>query len=162
MTKTKILVLKYNETDWDIISESGELVYSYLDDEYGYMKIQRYMDKIEKPVFTYDGLLEQLALGNAYIEDLETFSRMNAEIFEEIANDLAKRNSNTEFEITVHSIPEDTPSGWEAIAKALINEFLFGKTQKARCPKCAKKQVFALVQEDGWEEKLCTECKTKL
>jgi len=162
MTKTRLLVLKYNETDWDIISESGELAYSYLDNECRYMKIQRHGDKIEKPVFTNEGLLEQLALGNTYIEDLETFSAMNAEIFEEIAKDLSIRNSSKEFAITVHSIPTDTPSGWEAIAKALINEFLFGKTQKAMCPKCAKEQVFALVQEDGWEIKLCTECRTKL
>jgi len=162
MTKTKLLVLKYNETDWDIISESGELAYSYLDDEYGYIKIQRHGDKIEKPVFTYMGLLEQLALGNTYIENPDTYSLMNAEIFEEIARDLAIRNSTTEFGVSVHVIPKDTPSGWEAIAKALINEFLFGKTQKATCPKCAKEQVFALVQEDGWEVKRCTECQSKL
>ena len=162
MTKTRLLVLKYNKTDWDILSESGELAYSYLDDVYRYIKIQRHGDKIQKPVFTYEGLLEQLALGNTFIEDLDTFSLMNAEIFEEIAKDLAIRNSSTEFEVIVHTIPKDTPSGWEVIAKGLINEFLFGKTQKAMCSRCAKEQVFALVQEDGWEIRLCTECRTKL
>ena len=89
MTNVRFLVLKYDETNWDVISGDGHLAYSYLDEEYGFIKIQRYVDPIEKPVFTYEGLLEQLALGDSYIEDLETFSEMNAEIFEELIKELS-------------------------------------------------------------------------
>ena len=162
MTTINFLVLKYTETDWDIVSENGHLAYSYLDDEYRYIKIQRYRDSIQKPVFTYEGLLEQLALGDSYIDDLETYSFMNAEIFEETAKDLSSSHTSRVFEVTQHVIPKDTPSGWENIAKALINEFLFGKTQRASCTTCAKEQVFANVQENGIEVKMCTECRSIL
>jgi len=161
MTNVRFLVLKYDETNWDVISGDGHLAYSYLDEEFGHIKIQRYSDAIEKPVFTYEGLLEQLALGDSYIEDLETFSSMNNEIFEELIKELSSFEVG-KVEITTHAIPRDTPSGWEAIARALINEFLFGDTQKAPCPKCAKEQVCANVQENGEAVKMCTECKTIL
>jgi len=162
MSKTRILVLKYDKTNWDIISEDGYFIYSYLDDEYKYMKIQRYSEKITMPVFSYDELLERVALGNAYIDDYDNFSIMSAEIFEDTARELSSIKTSSELEVVRHIIPMDTPSGWRTIAKAMINDFLFGNTQKASCPACAKEQVFALIQENGEEVKMCTECRTVL
>ncbi|MHA1500087.1 MAG: hypothetical protein ACTSXN_04490 [Promethearchaeota archaeon] len=40
MSKTRILVLKYDLTNWDIISKEGYFIYSYLDDVHGFPETQ--------------------------------------------------------------------------------------------------------------------------
>jgi len=162
MSKTRILVLKYDKTNWDLIDSKGNFAYSYLDDEYKYIKIQRYSEKIAMPVFSYDELLERVALGNAYIDDYDNFSIMSAEVFEDTAKMISTHETSSELEVIQHVIPMDTPSGWRTIAKAVINDFLFGNTQKVNCPTCAKEQVFALIKENDEEVRMCTECRSVL
>ena len=162
MTKTKFLVLKYNETDWDIMAENGNFAYSYLDEKEECIKIQRYSEKIAMPVFSYDELLERIALEDSFIDDHDDFSIMSAEIFEITAKKLSSIKTSSELEVVSHVIPLDTPSGWREIAKAMINEFLFADSQKASCSTCAKEQVFALIKENDEEVRMCTECRSIL
>ena len=163
MNKTRFLILKHDENDWDIICENGQFAYSYPDEGLGYIKIQRYTDRIEKPFFTYDGMLEQIAYdGGAYVEDHEEITQMNVELFEQIAKELSSSETATIFEVSTQIIPRDGTSTWEAISRAMINEFLFGNTQKIQCPKCAKEQVYGLVKGKDSEVKMCTECRAIL
>ncbi|MHA1499521.1 MAG: hypothetical protein ACTSRT_18490 [Promethearchaeota archaeon] len=161
MSKTRILVLKYDKTNWDIISEDGYFIYSYLDDEDRYIKIQRYSEKIKEPAFSYFDFLERCMSGDCYIQEFKSFSTMNNRFCKSLANTLVS-DVPIKLGLITHSIPKDKSNEHEMIAKTLINEFLFGNTQKASCPTCAKERVFALMDEKEGEVKMCTECRTVL
>ncbi|MHA1104936.1 MAG: hypothetical protein ACTSPN_04350 [Promethearchaeota archaeon] len=89
--------------------------------------------------------------GDCYVQDLKSFSTMNNRLCKSLANTLVS-DVPIKVKLITHSIPKDKSNEHEMIAKTLINEFLFGNTQKVSCPTCAKKQVFALMKEKDGEE----------
>jgi len=129
MSKTRILVLKYDLTNWDIISKEGYFIYSYLDDVHRYIKIQRYSEKIKEPAFSYNDFLERGMSGDCYVQDLKSLSTMNNKICRSLANTLVS-DVPTKLKLIPRRIPNGMSNDWENIAKTLINEFLFGNTQK--------------------------------
>ena len=123
-----ILVLKYDEINWDIVAKNGSFAYSYNDEEFGFIKIQYHGIKIDKPMATYDGLIEYTTMGNTSIKEYDKDERMTAEIFELTAKNLISNGES--FEVISKEIFEESTDERERLATSAINEFLFGQEKE--------------------------------
>jgi hypothetical protein len=160
MKKTEILVIKYDEQNWDIVTHLGAFAYGYFDTEVGCMKVQYHDQRINIPIVSYDGLISYVMREECDEELHENYTMMSSEIFEQTAKYLLPEGQP--FDVKMVQLSEDSFEKREEIAKALINEFLFGKIQKQKCSNCEKKQVYYVDSIEGKEAKYCTECKTKI
>jgi len=160
MKKTEILVIKYDEQNWDIVTQHGAFAYGYFGTKVGCIKVQYHDQHIDIPMVSYDGLISYMMREECDEELHENYTMMSSEIFEKTVKYLLPEDQP--FDVKVVQLSEDSFEKREEIAKALIDEFLFGKVQKKKCSKCEKEQVYYVDSIEGREAKYCTECKSKI